>query len=68
MTDTPEEGELVDEGLTVCLFCEARFPGACNRSLHWDEWGRCRSRQDVRSGELIEGRDGVLRVHEPRPS
>lgn len=58
------EPTLVDEGLTVCLFCDARFRGACGRSLHWDAEGRCLQRPPV-VGELVEDRRGLLRPVSP---
>lgn len=54
-----------ESGVAICLYCGARFQGLTDYTIHWDQ-GRCRRREPVHAGEIVEGGDGTLRIRRGR--
>jgi hypothetical protein len=54
-----------ESGTTICLHCGAKFKGLTDYTVHWDQ-GRCRLREPVYAGEIVEGRNGCLRIQRGR--
>lgn len=53
-------------GTTTCLWCGHVVRDQVDLAVHFEN-GRCRLRAPRVDGEIIEGRDGVIRVKPAKP-